>query len=131
MTLRNLALSSFGPEWVIGEEFANISGAQRVLIFGSWAARFAGEPGRPPNDIDVLVIGDTARRAVFDAARRAEVRLGGVEVNAMRIMQEIWDEPIDNYVVIEIQGRPSLTVWGKGSGVQLGERRRHRSATCR
>jgi hypothetical protein len=41
---------------VIAEEFA-IPGVKQVVIFGSWAARYAGRAGPPPHDIDVLVVG--------------------------------------------------------------------------
>jgi DNA-binding transcriptional ArsR family regulator len=37
-----------------------------VFIFGSWARRYHGEDGPPPNDIDVAVVSDTLTR--FDLA---------------------------------------------------------------
>ena len=37
-----------------------------IFIFGSWAARYRGEPGPPPNDIDVAVVSDSLTR--FDLA---------------------------------------------------------------
>jgi len=77
--LTQLLEMSFGPRVVIAEEFA-INGAQQVIIFGSWAARYAGETGQPPNDIDVLVVGKADRADVYDAADRAQARLG-LEVN--------------------------------------------------
>lgn len=40
---------------MIAEEFP-IPGAEQVVIFGSWAARCAGEAGPPPHDLDVLVL---------------------------------------------------------------------------
>ncbi len=52
-------------------------GVQEAFVFGSWAARYMGEPGAAPRDIDVVVIGDaplaTVRRATspFDEASRA------------------------------------------------------------
>lgn len=50
--LAQLLEVTFGPRVVIGEEFV-IPGAEQVVIFGSWAARYAGEAGPPPHDIDV------------------------------------------------------------------------------
>ena len=35
---------------------ADVDGIEEALIYGSWAARFTGEVGADPNDIDVLVI---------------------------------------------------------------------------
>jgi hypothetical protein len=39
-----------GPETVIREEFA-IPGAERVLIFGSWAERYPGNQERSPTTL--------------------------------------------------------------------------------
>ena len=68
---------SFGPQHVVADEFATISGASEVMIFGSWAARHADEVGATPHDIDVLVIGEGVARAdIYEAADRAQARLG-------------------------------------------------------
>jgi len=58
--LTQLLEVTFGPKAVVAEEFA-IPGAEQVLIFGSWAARYAGQAGPPPHDIDVLVVGKVDR----------------------------------------------------------------------
>jgi len=42
--LTQLVMMSFGPAEVIGEEFA-LDGVEQVIIFGSWAARYADQPG--------------------------------------------------------------------------------------
>ena len=42
---------------------AHLPGADQVLIFGSWAARCHQQPGPPPHDLDVLVVGEPARDA--------------------------------------------------------------------
>jgi hypothetical protein len=55
---------TFGPAPIVAEAFAEVE-ADMVLIFGSWAARYHGEPGPPANDIDVLVIGKPARAEVL------------------------------------------------------------------
>ncbi|MGD9753791.1 MAG: ArsR family transcriptional regulator, partial [Acidimicrobiia bacterium] len=68
--VRQLILATYGPPAIVAEEFASIEGADTVLLFGSWAARYLGEPGRGPNDIDVLVIGRADRDDVDDAAER-------------------------------------------------------------
>ncbi len=44
--LTELLLRSFGPRQVIAEEFAGLAGIESVYIFGSWAARYAGQRGR-------------------------------------------------------------------------------------
>ena len=78
--LAQLAIMAFGPPLVIGEEFGSVDGIEAIYIYGSWAARQRGEPGPTPNDIDVLVIGRPDRDEIYDAAQRAQRRLGR-EVN--------------------------------------------------
>jgi predicted nucleotidyltransferase len=68
---------TFGPEVVIGAEFAGISGIRAAYIFGSLAARYEGAAGPRPNDVDVLVVGEVNRDDVYDAAERAETRVAG------------------------------------------------------
>ena len=46
--LTELLLRSFGPRQVAGEEFAGVAGVESVCLFGSWAARYAGQRGRVP-----------------------------------------------------------------------------------
>ncbi|GBL21774.1 hypothetical protein EMGBS4_18340, partial [Acidimicrobiaceae bacterium] len=40
--LSNLLLMSYGPRFIIAEEFAGVKGIDRLFIFGSWAARYQG-----------------------------------------------------------------------------------------
>jgi hypothetical protein len=91
--LTELVLQIFGPRFVIEDEFRGVPGAEEVWIFGSWAARYGGEPGPPPVDIDVLVVGRPDRAAMYEAAQRAEVRLGK-PVNTTVRNARVWlDEP--------------------------------------
>ncbi len=94
--LTQLLEVTFGPRVVVAEEFA-VPGAKQVVIFGSWAARYAGEVGAPPNDIDVLVIGKVDRADVYEAADRASARLG-IEVNPVVRSAKQWADPEDALV---------------------------------
>jgi len=94
--LTQLLEVTFGPKAVIAEEFA-LPGAKQVLIFGSWAARYAGEVGPPPHDIDVLVVGRVDRADLYDAADRAHARLG-IEVNPVARTAKQWADPADALV---------------------------------
>jgi hypothetical protein len=73
--LTELLLRSFGPRQVLAEELEGVEGIESAYLFGSWAARYAGEAGRPPADLDILVIGVPDRDELDDAAQRAEGRL--------------------------------------------------------
>lgn len=94
--LTQLLEVTFGPKAVIAEEFA-LPGAEQVLIFGSWAARYAGQAGPPPHDIDVLVVGKVDRADLYDAADRAHTRLG-IEVNPVVRTAKQWNDPADALV---------------------------------
>lgn len=94
--LSQLAIMTFGPPIVIGEEFATVDGIEAIYIYGSWAARYHGEHGAQPHDIDVLVIGRPDRDEVYDAARRAQQRLGR-EVNVTQRTRKQWDTATDGF----------------------------------
>jgi DNA-binding transcriptional ArsR family regulator len=85
--LRDLMSIVYGVPAVIRDEFAQLGG--RAEIFGSWAARWFGEPGPIPNDVDVLVVGDVDPTDAWDAAARATRRLG-IEVNVVVRTPEEW-----------------------------------------
>jgi hypothetical protein len=95
--LSRLALMSFGPPQVIREEFATITQIEQLFIFGSWAARYAGERGPAPHDVDVLVIGAPDRDEVYEAAGRAQERLGR-EVNTTIRKAEQWRDAQDGFI---------------------------------
>ena len=102
--VRRIILATYGPPMVIAEEFADIAGADAVLLFGSWAARYVGEAGRAPNDIDVFVIGDADRDLVDDAAERAERRTG-MPVQATVRTRSQWESGRESFIQ-EVKLRP-------------------------
>lgn len=102
---------SFGPQYVVADEFANIPGASEVMIFGSWAARHAGETGPTPHDVDVLVVGEgVAREDVYEAADRTQARLG-LPVNPSIRTPGQWADPEDP-LSSQIRLSATLTVAG-------------------
>jgi predicted nucleotidyltransferase len=95
--LTELLRLAWGPPQVVAEEFAGLPGAELVLIFGSWAARYQQQPGKPPNDLDVLVVGRPRREDVYDAADRAQQRLV-LPVNPVIRTPKAWREEADPLV---------------------------------
>jgi len=89
--LRALLLKAFGPVSVLRPILSGIEGVRFAYVFGSWARRYSGEPGRAPFDLDVLVIGDPRPDEVYSACRRAETELG-VEVNPTILSEAEWRE---------------------------------------
>jgi len=106
--LAELLFLSWGPVQVVAEEFSDLEGAERVLIFGSWAARYRQRPGKPPHDLDVLVVGRPSREDVYDAADRAQQRLG-MPVNPVIRTEDAWHQAADP-LVQQIQSSPFVAV---------------------
>src|SRR5262245_42959236 len=74
--LTTLVVAAFGPHVIIAEEFADIPRIETLLIYGSWAARYHDVPGPPPNDVDLLIVGQPHRADVYEAAANASDRIG-------------------------------------------------------
>jgi hypothetical protein len=104
---------AFGPPLVVGEEFAPVAGIEELFLYGSWAARHAGTPGVAPADVDVLVIGHVDRDEVYEAARRAEHRLGR-EVNTTIRTSEAWERGDDAFATT-LKSSPLVPVPGPWS----------------
>ena len=106
--LTELLLLSWGPVQVVADAFEALPDAERVLIFGSWAARYRGQTGPPPNDLDVLVVGRPTRESVYDAADHAEQRLG-MPVNPVIRTADAWRDATDP-LVRQIRSGPFVPV---------------------
>lgn len=82
--LAEVMLRAFGPLQIIAEEFSTAAAELKTTVaevawYGSWAARYHGEPGAEPGDLDVLVLATNAgldRGPLYAAADRAQERLG-------------------------------------------------------
>jgi hypothetical protein len=104
--LRDLVAITFGPRQIVLDEFAAVAGLAELYIFGSWAARFLGQPGPTPADIDVLLVGPADRNQTYDAADRAARRLHR-EVNPTTVSHHRWTDPDDGFIA-EVRRRPLL-----------------------
>ncbi len=108
--LTELARIAQGPALTIPKFFAELD-AVAVLIFGSWADRYFGEHGRPPRDIDVLVLADgTQRDDVYAAADAASAELL-MTVNPVLRPARAWNDPSDP-LITEIRQRPFVVTNG-------------------
>ena len=106
--LTELLTLTYGPHMVVADEFADLRDVAAVMIFGSWAARYHGQRGQPPNDVDVLVVGAPDRVAMYAAAERAESRLGR-PVNPAVCSPDQWAHPTES-LIREIKSRPYVTI---------------------
>jgi hypothetical protein len=100
--LRDLVTIAFGPRQIVLEEFATVSGLAELHIFGSWAARFLGEPGTAPADVDVLIVGPADRDEAYDAARRLHR-----DVNPTVVSPKRWADQTDPFIN-QLKHRPLL-----------------------
>ncbi len=107
--LTELLLRSFGPKQVLAEALRDVPGIDAAFLFGSWAARYAGERGRPPEDIDVLVIGEPDRNRLDDAITAAEQRL--TRPVQVTIRRRSWWAKGDDAFHKEILKRPIVEVF--------------------
>ncbi|GII30657.1 hypothetical protein Pmi06nite_40990 [Planotetraspora mira] len=49
--LTELLALTYGPSAVLGERLSDAAAVEQAYIYGSWAARYSGEPGRVPRDV--------------------------------------------------------------------------------
>jgi len=104
--LTELLALTYGPAAVLADLLMPVPGVDEAYIYGSWAARYSGEAGPPPRDVDVLVVGDADEDDLADAARAAERRLGR-EVNIHRVPATAWRLPEKDPFLTSVRSRPS------------------------
>ncbi len=80
-SLKQLLAFAGGVIPVIARVFAGNPAISEVFIFGSWADRYRGKPGPPPNDIDVAVVSESLTRFDLAEERLAVENESGLAVN--------------------------------------------------
>jgi len=112
--LTDLLALTYGPLPVIGDILSDVEGIEQAFLYGSWAARYSGELGAVPNDIDVLVVGLPDPDVLDERARQAEQILGR-EVNIRRVRPDAWrDRKSANSFLQAIRERPLVPLVLKG-----------------
>ena len=112
-SLAELLLLSYGPRAVLEPLVQELPGVRDAFIYGSWAARYRGQAGPAPQDIDVLVIGSTPRNQLAELGRIAQERLRK-EVNVTRISADDWDAEVKPFVTT-VKSRPLVPLARKES----------------
>ncbi|WP_020579810.1 winged helix-turn-helix domain-containing protein [Actinopolymorpha alba] len=105
--LTDLLIATYGPLPVMTELLAGVEGVDEAFIYGSWAARHAGEPGPVPADLDVLVIGTADLDDLDTLERQARDRLG-FDVHIHRTSREAWDGPAGDPFLSHVRDRPLI-----------------------
>jgi DNA-binding transcriptional ArsR family regulator len=88
----------------LAEKLRKVRGVAAALIYGSWAARQAGEVGPPPHDIDLLVVGSARLDDIRKALRSLERELS-VEINPVLVTDDEWGHA-DSPFLDELRSRP-------------------------
>lgn len=60
--LSQLVAYAAGLPHVVRAEYAGVDDIEEIFVHGSWAARFHGEPGPPPHDVDLVIVSPTHTR---------------------------------------------------------------------
>jgi predicted nucleotidyltransferase len=107
--LYGLLLKAFGPAAVVGEELARVEGIERAYVHGSWAARYAGEPGPDPADIDVIVVGNPSSGLELTRVSTDLFARLGREVNIVVVDPTDWEAPGSGFLR-EVQSRPLVPI---------------------
>jgi predicted nucleotidyltransferase len=108
--LRELLERAFGAPRVLTDALVGVPGIAVAAIYGSYAARRAGEPGPPPADIDLLVVGDVDTEDLYAAVERAEESISE-PINATVLSPEEW--AADTGFTRQVRRRPLLVLVGE------------------
>lgn len=100
---------AYGPIAVLAPLLRDVPGVEEAHIYGSWAARLAGEVGPDPADIDLLVVGDHVDRSALDAAAESARRQLGREVNPRAVSSRAWGEKADLFLR-HLYDRPIVSI---------------------
>jgi DNA-binding transcriptional ArsR family regulator len=114
--LRQIILATFGAPAIVARELAAVD-ADAIILFGSWAARYTGERGHAPHDLDVLVLGQPDRDAVDDAAARIEAQVQLPVQITVRSLDE-WRR-LDDPFLSEVRRRPIVVVTAADSDLAI------------
>jgi DNA-binding transcriptional ArsR family regulator len=107
--LTDLLTLTYGPAAVLGDILGPVPGIEEAYVYGSWAARYAGQPGPPPRDVDVLIVGEADEDDLFEAARAAERRLGR-EVNIHQVRAKAWRAADHDPFLTSVRSRPFVPI---------------------
>lgn len=107
--VRQILSTVAGPTAILKEELAQIDGIEVAFIFGSFAARARGVSGPPPNDIDLMVVGDVDAHVVYRICRAASDVVGRT-VNPTVMTTQEWSE--QSGFLQEVRTNPVLEVIG-------------------
>ena len=105
--LAQIVLRTYGPKALLSRLLSQEPSIEAAYIYGSWAARYEGEIGLPPQDVDVLVVGDPDRTTLQMIESRAQESIRK-EVNITRA-QSGWQTAEDPFFAT-LRERPLVEI---------------------
>ena len=107
--LKSILVQTVGVLGRLADALADVRGIEEAFVFGSWAARYLGERGPPPHDVDVLIVGEVPLRTVRGACAKVESELR-IEVNPVVVDHTRWGARKPDAFVAEIRSRPIVPI---------------------
>jgi hypothetical protein len=86
--LRQLVAYAAGVPHIVRDEYVDVAAIDEVFIHGSWAARFHGAPGPPPDDLDLVIVTSTHARFTLAEHRAAIEAAAGLTVDQMVLLPD-------------------------------------------
>ena len=94
--LADLLLLGYGPKTAVEDALTDIADIEQAFIGGSWAARYHGQAGAFPHDVDVIVVGKPNRDDVTEAVIEA-LRAVGHDGQVIFRSPTAWREAKDTF----------------------------------
>jgi DNA-binding transcriptional ArsR family regulator len=94
--LADLLLLGYGPKTAVEDALTDIPDIGQAFIGGSWAARYHGQAGAFPHDVDVIVVGKPNRDDVTEAVIEA-LRAVGHDGQVIFRSPTAWREAKDTF----------------------------------
>lgn len=94
--LADLLSLGYGPKPALENALRGVAGVDHAFIGGSWAARYDGENGPFPHDIDVIIVGTPNRDDVTDIVVDT-VQAMGHDAQVIFRTPSAWNEASDAF----------------------------------
>jgi DNA-binding transcriptional ArsR family regulator len=94
--LADLLLLGYGPKTAVEDALTDMPDIEQAFIGGSWAARYHGQAGAFPHDVDVIVVGKPNRDDVTEAVIEA-LRAVGQDGQVIFRSPTAWREAKDTF----------------------------------
>ncbi|MDQ8707267.1 MarR family transcriptional regulator [Streptomyces sp. LHD-70] len=107
--LAELIALTYGPLPYLSRALSGVARIEEAYIYGSWSARYRGERGDPPADVDVLVVGEPDPDVLFDVGEEATRKLHR-PVNIRRISPDQWHSGSSDPFLVSVRERPLVAI---------------------